>query len=130
LIFTLALCAGAARADGTQSYTGTLANPDNSTGTFDSTDSLILCRTLGTACDVILQSHRFGGGVNAAGMAILAGVTDPLVGLFSGTGNGIVFINGTSLDLTNYSPGYPPANTASNFGATGGHAWTVMQALN
>lgn len=29
-----------------------------------------------------------------------------------------MFINGTSLDLTNYSPGCPPAGTASNFGDT------------
>ena len=34
LIFAITFCAGMARADGTQSYTGTLANPDNATGTF------------------------------------------------------------------------------------------------
>lgn len=118
LIFAMALCAGAARADSTQSHTGTLTNPDNSTGTFDSTDSFLLTLTLGTASDVTLQTYGFGGGVNAAGMMISPGGTDPFVGLFSGTGNAALFLNGTSLDLTNYTPGCPPANTVSDFGDT------------
>jgi PEP-CTERM motif len=118
LICALALCAGIARADGTQSFTGTLANPDNASGTFDSTDSFLLTLTLSTASNVTLQTYGFGGGVNAAGMTILPGGTDPFVGLFSGTGDGAVFLNGTSLVLANYTPGCPPANTVSDFGDT------------
>ena len=106
------------QADSTQSYTGTLTSPDNGTGTFDSSDSFITSLTLGTASDVTLQTYGFGGGTNAAGTTIAPGGTDPFVGLFSGTGNGAVFINGTSLDLTNYTPGCPPANTVSDFGDT------------
>ncbi len=100
------------------SYTGTLANPDNGTSTFDSSDSFILSFALSTASDVTLQTYGFGGGKNAAGTTIAPGGTDPFVGLFSGTGNGAVFINGTSLVLTNYTPGCPPANTVSDFGDT------------
>jgi hypothetical protein len=118
LIFATALCAGAARADGTQSHTGTLANPDNASGTFDSTDSFILSLTLGSTSDVTLQTYGFGGGVNAAGMTILPGGADPFVGLFSGTGNAALFLNGTSLVLANYTSGCPPANGVTNFGDT------------
>ena len=87
LICAITFCAGVARADGTQSYTGTLANPDNASGTFDSSDSFSLTLALSTASNVNLQTYGFGGGVNAAGSTILAGGTDPFVGLFSGTGN-------------------------------------------
>jgi hypothetical protein len=118
LIFALALCAATAHGDGTQSYTGTLANPDNATGTFDSTDSFLLTLTLTTTSDVTLQTYGFGGGINAAGTTIDPGGTDPFVGLFSGTGNAALFLNGTSLTQTNYTPGCPPANTVSNFGDT------------
>lgn len=117
LFCALTLCAGVARAD-TMSYVGTLQNPDNATGTFDSTDSFTVTLTLGSLSDVTLQTYGFGGGTNAAGATISPGGTDPFVGLFSGTGNGALFIDGTSLDLTNYSPGCPPANTVSNFGGT------------
>ena len=86
-------------------------SPDNATGTFDSTDSFLLPITLGSTSDVTLQTYGFGGGTNAAGMTILPGGTDPFVGLFSGTGNGALFLNGTSLTQTNYTPGCPPANT-------------------
>lgn len=118
LVCALALCAGVARADVTLSYTGTLENPDNATSTFDSTDSFMVSLTLGTTSDVTLQTYGFGGGVNAAGTTIAPGGTDPFVGLFSGTGNGAVFLNGTSLDLSNYTAGCPPAYTVSNFGDT------------
>ena len=118
LLFAITFCAGVARADGTQSYTGTLANPDNAAGTFDSSDSFLLTLALSTASNVNLQTYGFGGGVNAAGTTILPGGTDPFVGLFSGTGNGAVFINGTSLDLNNYSSGCPKANSVSDFGDT------------
>lgn len=112
------LCADVAHADSTNSYTGTLANPDNASGTFDSTDSFLLTLTLATTSDVTLQTYGFGGGVNRAGMTISPGGTDPFVGLFTGTGNGAVFLNGTSLTQINYTSGCPPANTVSNFGAS------------
>jgi hypothetical protein len=117
LIFALAFGAAAAHA-GTISYTGMLQSPDNATGTFDSTDSFILALNLSAASNVTLQSYGFGGGVNAAGTTISRGGTDPFVGLFSGTGDSAVFLNGTSLDLSNYTSGCPPANTVSNFGDT------------
>jgi hypothetical protein len=110
VVCALAVCVSVARADSTQSYTGTLSSPDNSTGTFDSTDSFILPLTLGTASDVTLQTYGFGGGVNAMGTTILPGGTDPFVALFSGSGNGALFLNGTSATQTNYTPGCPPAN--------------------
>jgi hypothetical protein len=118
LLFVITFCTGIARADATESYTGTLANPDNATGTFHSSDSFLLTLALSTASNVTLQTYGFGGGVNAAGTTILPGGTDPFVGLFSGTDNGAVFINGTSLDLTNYTSGCPKANSVSNFGDT------------
>jgi hypothetical protein len=124
LICAVALCAGAARADGTQSFTGTLASPDNATSTFDSTDSFIQTITLTATSDVTLQTYGFGGGVNAAGTTIDPGGFDPFVGLFSGTGNGAVFINGTSVILANYTSGCPPANINPGFGACGDVAMT------
>jgi len=118
LAWAVTMCVGVARADSTQSYTGTLANPDNASGTFDSTDSFLLLLSLSIPSNVTLQTYGFGGGVNAAGMTIAPGGTDPFVGLFSGTGNAAVFINGTSLSLTNYTAGCPPAETVSDFGDT------------
>lgn len=117
LACALTLFVGKAHAD-TKSYTGTLGSPDNASGTFDSSDSFILSLSLSAVSNVTLQTYGFGGGVNAAGATIAPGGTDPFVGLFSGTGNGAVFINGTSLDLTNYTSGCPPANTVSDFGDT------------
>lgn len=110
--------AGVAHGDTTTSYMGTLQSPDNNSGTFDSTDSFMVTLTLSSVSDVTLQSYGFGGGVNGAGTPISPGGTDPFVALFSGTGDGAVFIDGNSLDLTNYTPGCPPANTVSNFGDT------------
>ena len=106
----IALAASAAFADGT-SYVGTLGSPE---ATFDVT--LILL----TTSDVTLQTYGFGGGTNQAGTLIAPGGTDPFVGLFSGTGSGAMFLNGTSLTLSNYSSfmGCPPAGTVSNFGGT------------
>ena len=117
LPFALILTAAVAYAD-TSSYTGTLANPDNAAGTFDSTDSFTVTIALGSVSDVTLQTYGFGGGVNAAGMIIAPGGTDSFVGLFSGTGDNAAFIDGTSLDLTNYTAGCPPAGAVSNFGDT------------
>ena len=117
LVCALALCAGVAHADSTQSYTGTLSSPDNATSTFDSTDSFILSLTLGAASNVTLQTYGFGGGMNGAGMTIAPGGTDPFIGLFAGSGSSASFINGGSLIL-NYSNGCPPANSVADFGAT------------
>lgn len=88
---------------GTVSYTGTLAS---------SADSFLTTLNLASAGTVTLQTYGFGGGVNAAGTTIAAGGFDPFIGLFSGTGDGAVFINGTSDVLTNYTMGCPPAGTA------------------
>jgi PEP-CTERM motif-containing protein len=110
LLTVLALGANAAFADGV-SFVGTLTSPDD----FFSTTI-----TLTTNEQVTLQTYGFGGGTNQAGALIAPGGTDPFVGLFSGTGAGATFINGTSLDLTNYPSfvGCPPANSVSNFGGT------------
>jgi len=110
LLVGFTVCASCARADGT-SYVGTLSNVD---------DIFAVTLTLGSSSDVTLQTYGFGGGINQAGTLIAAGGTDPFVGLFSGTGAAASFINGTSLDLTNYPSldGCPPANTVSNFGGT------------
>jgi hypothetical protein len=88
----------------TVSYTGTLAGPEDSFTT-----------TVNVAGDgtVTLQTYGFGGGVNGAGSTIAAGGFDPFVGLFSGTGDGAVFVDGTSDILTNYTPGCPPAGTVT-----------------
>jgi hypothetical protein len=86
----------------TISYTGTLMSPE---------DTVLIDLTLVSAGSVTLQTYGFGGGTNAAGDAIPSGGFDPFVGLFSGTGSGAVFIDGTSDILTNYSPGCPPAGT-------------------
>jgi hypothetical protein len=104
------LAAGAVFADGT-SFVGTLGTPE---ATFEATLTL-----LGTS-DVTLQTYGFGGGTNQASTVIPPGGTDPFVGLFSGTGNGALFLDGTSLTLSNYSSfvGCPPAGTVSNFGGT------------
>src|ERR1700691_3201856 len=76
--------------------------------------------TVTTNEELTLQTYGFGGGTNQNGIVIPAGGTDPFVGLFFGTGAGATFINGTSLDLTNYSSfvACPPANSVSNFGGT------------
>ncbi len=117
LICALGFGAGAARADTTYSYTGTLASPDNNSGTFDSSDSFLQKITLTGTSNVTLQTYGFGGGTNAAGMPILPGGTAPFVGLFSGTGSAAVFIDGTSLLFGN-TAGCPPANAVSDFGDT------------
>jgi len=105
---------GAAYADGT-SYVGTLANPDSSDLTMSTFQATLVLTTIS---DVTLQTYGFGGGTNQAGTVISPGGTDPFVGLFSGTGSAALFINGTSLDLSNYTPGCPPAGTVSDFGGT------------
>jgi hypothetical protein len=122
LLAVLAMSANPAFADNTgASYVGTLANPN---------DTFEVTLTLASASDVTLQTYGFGGGTNQAGTLIAPGGTDPFVGLFSGTGDAAAFINGTSLDLTNYTPGCPPAGTVSNFGdTTCGDVTMVFDAL-
>jgi hypothetical protein len=88
---------------GTQSYTGSLASPEDS-----STQITVVLASAGT---LGLQTWGFGGGTNAASQGIPAGGFDPFVGVFSGTGDSAVFIDGTSDLLTNYTPGCPPAGT-------------------
>lgn len=88
----------------TVSYTGSLASSED---TFETT------LTLPSTGDVTLQTYGFGGGTNAAGTTIAAGGFDPFVGLFSGTGDGAVFVDGTSDILSNFTPGCPPAGTVS-----------------
>src|SRR5271154_3338099 len=122
LLAVLAMIANPAFADNTgTSYVGTLSNPN---------DTFEVTLTLASASDVTLQTYGFGGGTNQAGTLIAPGGTDPFVGLFSGLGLGATFINGTSLDLTNYTPGCPPAGTVSNFGdTTCGDVTLVFDAL-
>lgn len=101
VLLSVSLRIGYAR---TISETGTLLNPEH---------TVLIDLTLTGAGAVTLQTYGFGGGTNAAGTAISAGGFDPFVGLFSGTGAGAVFLNGTSDILSNYSPGCPPAGTLS-----------------
>jgi len=64
-----------------------------------------------TSGTITLQAYSFGRGQNAAGTKIPSVGFDPFVGLFSATGPGAVFIDGTSDVLSNCSPGCPPAGT-------------------
>jgi hypothetical protein len=89
---------------GTQSYTGTLASPE---------DEAIFTVTLTSDGVLGLQTWGFGGGTNAAGNVIAPGGFDPFVGVFSGTGDSAVFIDGTSDVLSNYGGGCPPAGTVN-----------------
>ena len=100
VIALLALAALPARADSTQSYTGTLGSP------YDDFEVLL---TLTATSNVTIQTYGFGGGTNANGTVIAPGGTDPFVGLFANLGLSPTFIDGTSLDLTNYTPGCPAA---------------------
>lgn len=110
---------GFARAE-TVSYTGTLPSPQD-----------VLETTVNVnAGDVLtLQTYGFGGGVNADGTTIAAGGFDAFVGVFSGTGDGAVFVNGTSDVLTNYTLGCPPAGTAA-IGSVPGQCGDVTLQLN
>ena len=103
LLFVVFWGAGRASAE-TVSYTGTLASPED-----------IFATTVSVAAggSVTLQTYGFGGGVNAAGTPIAPGGFDPFVGLFSGTGDSAVFVDGTSDILTTFTPGCPPAGTVT-----------------
>jgi hypothetical protein len=83
-----------------RSYTGNLPGPDS---------TVLLALNLAAPGDVTLQSYGFGGGTNAAGTTIAPGGFDPFAGLFSGSGDTAIFIDGTSDILTTFSPGCPPA---------------------
>jgi hypothetical protein len=98
-VLLLAMACGAASA-GTVSFTGTLSSPE---------DTASFAVTLSSIGTITLQTYGFGGGTNAADIVIPPGGFDPFVGLFSGSGAGAVFINGTSDILSNFSPGCPPA---------------------
>jgi hypothetical protein len=89
----------------THSYTGTLASPEDS--------STQITVVLDTGGPLYLQTWGFGGGTNAADQVIPAGGFDPFVGVFAGTGDSAVFIDGTSDLLSNYTPGCPPAGTVN-----------------
>jgi hypothetical protein len=101
-----------AASGGTISYTGTLASPDDA--------STVITVTLASGGTLGLETYGFGGGTNAASEAIAAGGFDPFVGVFAGTGNGALFIDGTSDLLSNYSPGCPPAGMVNIGGAVCG----------
>jgi hypothetical protein len=88
----------------TISLTGLLLNPE---------DAVSVDFTLATPGPVALQTYGFGGGINADGNTISPGGFDPFVGLFSNTGGGALFVNGTSDILSNYSSGCPPAGTVT-----------------
>jgi len=102
-----ALLAVQAATGATISYTGALASPEDA--------STQITVTLASAGSLSLQTWGFGGGTNAALALIPAGGFDPFVGLFSGTGAGAAFIDGTSDDLSNFpgNQGCPPAGTVT-----------------
>lgn len=107
-VFVLGLvCSGEALADSV-SLTGDLASPESYV-------SLTLTNGGATVETVNLQTWGFGGGTNAAGQAISPGGFDSLLALFSGTGPGASFINGSSDASGNYASfvGCPPAGTVA-----------------
>ena len=101
---SISLCAAGTIPAETVSYTGILANTE---------DSFSVAVNVGVNSTVTLQTYGFGGGVNAAGTTIAPGGFDPFVGFFSGTGDTALFIGGTSDLLTNDTPGCPPAGTVA-----------------
>lgn len=96
----------------TFSYTGTL---DTSASTF------IQPFTVATGGTVDIQTWGFGGGTNAMGAAISAGGFDAQVVLFSGTGTGATFIDGTSAISSNYylPPDYTQYSSLAGCGPAG-----------
>jgi hypothetical protein len=104
---------GQAAFGGTASYTGTLNSPE---------DSATFTVDLANPGTLELQTWGFGGGTNAAGTVISAGGFDPFVGVFSGTGDSAVLVDGTSDVLSNYGSytGCPPAGMVDIGGDTCG----------
>ena len=83
------------------SKSGTLTSPE---------DSVLIGFTLVGSGTATLQT-QFGRGEDASGAEMPSVGFDPFVGIFSATGPGVVFIDGTSDILSNYSPSCPPAGT-------------------
>jgi hypothetical protein len=61
----------------------------------------------------LLQTFGFGGGTNQKGSVISSGGTDPFLAIYAGTGPTATILNdstnnplATSLDITNYDPGF------------------------
>lgn len=114
-VLSCLLAAGATSPAMAGTYIGTLASPD---------DTELITFNLNVEADVTLQTYGFGGGTTAAGDAIAAGGTDPLLAVFSGTGDGATLLTdgfgnpyATSLALSNYGNpdfmGCPPAGTVN-----------------
>ncbi len=94
-----ALIVPLAHADGL-SYVGSLA-PD------DPNDVFITSFTMLAPSVVTIQTWSFGGGTNAAGVAIAAGGFDPYLSLFSGIGPSATFVSSNDDGLC------PPGHAAS-----------------
>jgi len=99
-----ALLAVQAAAGATITYTGALATPE------DLFQTTVILPSPGV---LSFQTFGFGGDPNAAPAAIPGGGFDPFVGLFSGSGDSAVYVDGSSDDLTNYgsNQGCGPAAT-------------------
>ena len=93
IISCVLLTAGLGSADAL-SYTGTFPSPEYS-------NAIVI--TLSATSNVTLQTYGFGGGTDAASIAIPSGGFDPFVGLFQGTGSTALFLDGTSDTLSNYT---------------------------
>ena len=106
----------------TVSYSGTLASAED---IFETTV------TLSGPGSLTLQTWGFGGGTNAAAMAIPAGGFDPLVAVFTGTGGGANFVEGVSDILTNFAGfiGCPPAGTVT-IGSIAGNCGDIQMTLS
>ena len=98
LIALLALGAPLAHADGFL-YVGAL-DPENPNDVF------ITSFTLAAPSEVTIQTWSFGGGTNGAGALIAAGGFDPYVSLFTGLGDGALFL------ASNDDGMCPPGNAA------------------
>ncbi len=110
------LAAGACRLSASSlSFTGTLDNPESA---FETTFTV-------TASDTItFETWGFGGGTNAAGQVISAGVFDPLIALFNGpAATATIYLDGFSNPLADadsllnppwsFVGNCPPAGTVS-----------------
>jgi len=102
-LIALLLACAAAQGD-TTSFIGAL-DPTNPNDVFLTTF------TLSNAGPVTIQTYSYGGGVNAAGQTILPVGFDPVLGLYTGTGDGAV--------LFDYNDdGSCPPGTPKLFGST------------
>ena len=120
LVLALALFIPAVASADSSSYTGTLANPqDTYTLAFSVSGTLPV--------DVTVQTWGFGGGTNATGAIIAPGGFDPFIGIFDGTGpsasiatDGLGDPYGTSDVLSNFAgfAGCPLAGTVNLGGSS------------